>query len=83
MKVNLKELFRQKEELKYVQSILRNEKVTSGLAKKLDKTINLLDEIEIDLGLSGESIIEIDMPRLEAIEERDKFASFYNKADEL
>ena len=83
MKVNLKELFRQKEELKYIQSILRDQTVTKGLAKKLDKTIDLLDEIEIDLGLCGESIVEIDMPRLEAIEERDKFASFYNKTDDI
>ena len=83
MEINLKDLVKTKETLKYIQSILRQETVTKGLARKLDATIKFYDEIEADLEIGGESIIELDKPRLEAIEERNKMLNFLNNADDI
>ena len=41
----------------------------------------MYEEVETDLEMCGESIIEIDMPRLEAIEERNKMLSFIKEED--
>lgn len=73
----------EKETLKYVQSVLRDQPVTKGLASKLEKVIRFYEEVETDLELGGESIIELDMDRLEAIKERDKRLDFINKTDDL
>lgn len=83
MKVNLKEHWQMKETLKYIQSVLRDQPVTKGLARKLDKSIRFYEEIEVDLELGGKSIIELDQERLEAIQERNKAQSFINQADDL
>ncbi len=72
-----------KETLKHIQSVLRDQPVTKGLARKLDKTIRFYDEIEVDLELGGESIIELDQRRIEAIQERNKAQTFMNQADDL
>lgn len=83
MEINLKDLVKTKEAVKYIQSILREQAVTKGLARKLDEVIKLYDEIESDLEIGGESIIELDMPRLEAIEQRNKMLNILNKSDDI
>lgn len=83
MKVNLKNICKDKEMLKYLQSILRDQTVTKGFATKLEKVIRFYEEIEVDLEMCGESIVEIDMARLDAIEERNKMLSFLNNADDI
>jgi hypothetical protein len=83
MEVNLKDLCRQKETLKYIASVLREQSILKGLAKKLEKTVDFYDDIERDLELGGECIIELDKPRLEAIEERNKMLQFLNQSDDL
>jgi hypothetical protein len=83
MEINLKDLAKTKEIVKYIQSILREQTVTKGLSRKLDEVIRLYDDIETDLEIGGESIIELDMPRLDAIEERNKMLNFLNKADDI
>ena len=50
-------------------------------AKLIDKILLMYEEVETDLEMCGESIIEIDMPRLEAIEERNKMLSFIKNED--
>lgn len=83
MKVNLKDICKDKEMLKYLQSVLRDQPATKGFATKLEKVIRLYEEIEVDLEMCGESIVEIDMPRLDAIEERNKMLGFLNNADDI
>lgn len=83
MRVNLKELAQQKEQIKYCQKILADQQVTKALSRKLGKIVILLDEIETDLGLSGECILELDQPRLKAIEERDKMLNFLHNGDDF
>ncbi len=81
MKVNLNDFSKEKMTLEYVEKILGENAVTKPLARKLRKTIRLCEEIERDLEMSGESIIELDKPRLEAIEERNKALSFNKEED--
>ena len=83
MEINLKNLVKTKETVKYIQSILREQAVTKGLARKLDDVVKLYDEIESDLEIGGESIIELDMSRFAAIEERNKMINFINKTDDI
>ena len=83
MKVNLKDICKDKEMLKYLQSILRDQTVTKGFATKLEKVIRFYEEIEVDLEMCGESIVEIDMARLDAIEERNKMLSFIKGIDDI
>jgi hypothetical protein len=81
MKINLKKLTEQRHVLNEISS---GESWISGTQmKKLRELSRLLEEIDTDLGLCGESIVEIDKPRLEAIEERDKWLTFYNKTDDI
>jgi hypothetical protein len=42
-----------------------------------------MEEVEADLEMAGESIPELDMPRLEAIAERDKAMRFMNNEDDI
>ena len=53
------------------------------MSKKLDKLLRLLENIESDLELSGESIIELDKERLEAIEERNKMLNILTQEDDI
>ena len=66
----------------YTIKVLLNENVTKGLARKLSKIIKEREEIEVDLELSGECIIELDMPRLDVIQEKDKMTAFMNGNDD-
>ncbi len=83
MKINLKDHVRQKEELKYIQKILSNQSVTKALSRRINKMISFYEEIETDLEMAGESIVELDKPRLEAIEERNKFINYLNDGDDI
>ena len=84
MKVNLKKLVQDKEMLKAVQAEMRDMQGPQlSFSKKLNKIINFYDEIERDLEMCGESIVEIDMPRLKAIEERNKFLEFLKTNDDI
>lgn len=55
---------------------------TKGISRKVRKIIQFMEEIETDLELGGESIVELDKPRLEAIEERNKMLRFKRDTDE-
>lgn len=83
MKVNLKKHCQDKETLKHIQRVLRDQLVTKGLGNKLEKIIRFYEEVETDLELGGESIVELDKPRLEAIEERNKMLQFLNQSDDI
>ena len=83
MKINLKRHMQDKESLKYIQSVLRDQSATKGLAYKLEKVIRFYEEVETDLEIGGESIIELDKPRLEAIEERNKALGFLKMEDDV
>jgi hypothetical protein len=83
MEINLKKLAQQKEQLKYIQKILANQQITKALSKKLNDLIIFIDEIETDLEMAGESIVELDKPRLEAIEERNKMLNFLHDGDDI
>lgn len=83
MKVNLKEHAQQKEQLKYIQKILANQQLTKALSRKVGKIIKFYEEVETDLEMGGESIVELDKPRLEAIEERNKMLTFLNDGNDF
>lgn len=83
MKVNLKDLCKEKETIKHAQRLLANESMSKALARKLEKVIRFYEEIETDLEMSGESILELDMPRLKAIEERNKMLQFLHDGDDF
>lgn len=82
MNINLKKFVQEKEALKYVQKRLLEQASTRPLANKLAKTIKLLDEVETDLELGGECIIELDKPRLDSIQERDKMLLLLKEGDD-
>ena len=82
MRVNLKQYSKDTYVLKYVEKILGEHPTTKGLSKKMAKIIKERSEIELDLELGGECIIELDKPRLEAIEERDKMTGFMSQEDD-
>lgn len=81
MKINLKDFSKELKGLEYIEKILLQDSLTKPLAKKIRKVIRFHEEIETDVEMCGESIIELDKPRLEAIEERNKALSF-NKEEE-
>lgn len=83
MKINLKEHCQDKETLKHIQVLLRAQSNTAPYARKLDKIIRFYDEVETDLELGGESIVELDMERLSAIEERNKMLRFIHNSDDV
>ena len=76
MNINLKDFAKNLEVLRHASRLLSEETETKGIARKIDKMIKFLEEVEVDLEMAGESIVELDMPRLEAIEERNKMLSF-------
>ena len=82
MNINLKEHARDIEILKHVEKLLMDDTETKGISRKVRKIIKFMEEIETDLELGGESIVELDMPRLEAIEERNKMLRFKRDTDE-
>jgi hypothetical protein len=82
MKVNLKQYAKDTYVLKHVEKVLGETPATKGLSRKIAKIIKDRDEVELDLELGGECIIELDKPRLEAIEERDKMTGFMSQEDD-
>jgi len=81
MEVNLKNFAKDTYVLKHIEKILSNETVTRGLARKLSKIIKEREEIEVDLELGSECIIQLDMPRLDALVERSKMTNFIEDID--
>ena len=78
MKINLKKFVQDKEALKAVQS-----EISGPLGRKLNKIISFYEEVELDLEVLGESKIELDKDRMEAIEERNKMLAFMKNADDI
>jgi hypothetical protein len=76
MNINLKDFNKDIDVLKHASRLLSEESETKGISRKVDKIIRFLQEIETDLELGGESIVELDKPRLEAIEERNNSMRF-------
>ena len=72
MKINLKELSKEKAALDTIESMLLEIPHARPLVSKLRKVTRRQEEIERDLEMCGESILELDKPRLEAIQERNK-----------
>lgn len=83
MKINLKDLAKDKEMLKYVQSVMRNHPILKPMSRKMDKIVKLFEEIETDLELSAECIIELDKGRLESIEEKNKMLKTLTNEDDI
>jgi hypothetical protein len=82
MEVNLKDVSKQILELKHLKKQLLQQNADPKKSSRLiDKIVLFYEEVESDLELCGESIIEIDKPRLEAIEERNKMLSFIKEED--
>lgn len=82
MEVNLKNHVKDTHVLKHVEKLLANDSMTRGLSRKISKIIKEREEIEVDLELCGECIVELDKPRLEAIEEKDKMTGFISHDDD-
>lgn len=79
MNINLKKLTQQRLALETFQKQV----IASGKSSRYIKDlVRFLEEIEADLEIGGESIVELDMPRLEAIAERNKFVSFVKDGDD-
>lgn len=83
MIVNLKKHVENIAVLKHIQTVLRTDSINKRFVNKLENIIRFYEDVETDLELGGESIIELDMPRTKAIEERNKFISFLNNEDEI
>ncbi len=83
MKVNLKEFSQDIQVIKYCQKVLADNSETKALSRKLNRVLRFMEEVEADLEMAGESIPELDMPRLEAIEERDRVLKFYKDGDDI
>lgn len=82
MHINLKDFAKDIEVLKHVEKLLMDDTETKGISRKVRKIIQFMQEVETDLELGGESIVELDMPRLEAIEERNNMLKFKRDTDE-
>ncbi len=81
MKVNLSKLVQQRAVL---QNVISGSTVTlPGGIKRLKELLRFIEEIEADLEIGGESIVELDKERLEALEERNKMLKFMREADDI
>lgn len=83
MKVNLKELATDRLMLIHAQKLLHGTDYGKALSRKFTRVIRLLETIELDTEMCGESIIELDKPRLDAIEEKAKMINFMENGDEF
>lgn len=83
MKVNLKEIAQDKSTLEYVVSILANQQLSKPLSRKVSKIVKFMEDLERDLEMGGECVIELDKPRLEAIEERNRMSNFMQTGDDF
>ena len=81
MKINLSKLVQQRDILQTMFS--GSAVIVPGGVKKIKELIRFIEEIELDLELGGESIVELDKERLEAIEERNKMLKFMREADDI
>ena len=70
MKINLKELEHQMNSLDFISST-KSAKEYSKICGEARALYDLLVLIKTDLEMAGESIVELDKPRTEAIKERD------------
>jgi len=66
MKVNLKKIY----QYSVLIDVLIGDREDNNFVKHLKNLKRLLQEIETDLSLSGESIVELDKDRLKSIKER-------------
>lgn len=82
MNINLKDFAKDIEVLKHVEKLLLEQTETKGISRKVRKIVQFLQEVEADLEIGGESIVELDMPRLEAIEERNNMLKFKKDTDD-
>lgn len=82
MNINLKDFAKDIEVLKHVEKLLLEQTETKGISRKVRKIVQFLQEVEADLEIGGESIVELDMPRLEAIEERNSMLRFKKDTDD-
>jgi len=80
MNVNLLKLYKDRLALTHAEKILSENSETGGIARNIRKIVNFLEEIETDLEMAGESIVELDMNRLDAIKERNN-ALVYKKSN--
>jgi hypothetical protein len=83
MKINLKQLALERQMLIHAQKLLANTDFGKGISRKLTKTIRFIENIELDLEMCGESIVELDRPRLDAIEEKTKMLNFMENGDDF
>ena len=83
MKVNLKQLAMERQMLLHAQKLLGSTDFGKGISRKLTKTIRFIENIELDLEMCGESIVELDKPRLKAIEEKNKMINFMENGDDF
>jgi hypothetical protein len=82
MKINLKKLAIEIEILNKLYFKLTEDVESRPMANKLQKTITFLNEIALDLEMGGESIIELDKPRLDAIKEKNSLITRLNNSDD-
>jgi hypothetical protein len=82
MKINLKKLAQQKEQLKFAMYRTEQHGFKTE-TNKLKHLLTFIEEVERDLEMGGESIVELDKPRLEAIEERNRMLNFMHNADDV
>jgi hypothetical protein len=72
MKINLRKLSEQKDALVIIGRKIKSDPEIRKFNKKIVDLTRFLEDVESDLEIGGESIVELDMPRLEAIEEKNK-----------
>lgn len=82
MNINLKDFAKDIEVLKHVEKLLLEQTETKGISRKVRKIVQFLQEVEADLEIGGESIVELDMDRLKAIEERNNMLKFKKDTDD-
>lgn len=69
--------------MKKAIQLLSDDPKTRTVSSKLKGLVRIIEEIDSDLEISGECIIELDMDRLDAIEERNKFIKFIDQIDDV
>lgn len=87
MVTNLKTIYTYREAVSVIQQYFNTLDKTKANAPRLDNLLRFLQQIETDMQHGGECIIELDKPRMDAIEERDlfikKLQEIQDKADDI
>ena len=78
MLINLKELAQQRLALNH---LLTSDEIQVPKPKLIRNLLRFLEDVESDLEIGGESIVELDMSRLEAVEERNKMLQFLKDSE--